>query len=135
MIHINKLIESTEQLIGNALGCPIKLQIIYHGKHDEEKIKEKIVQIQKSVEHLVVDLDLRLDIPAIDTYYLTLLYIRKAMPYLSNVVIGKSLNKDTSTISKAFRKAEDLLKFDEKFLKNYEKIETELSKDLTFHTL
>ena len=33
MIQINKLIESTEQLIGNALGCPIKLQIIYHGKH------------------------------------------------------------------------------------------------------
>lgn len=135
MIHINKLIESTEQLIGNALGCPIKLQIIYHGKYDEEKIKAKIVQIQKSVEYLVVDLDLRLDIPAIDTYYLTLLYIRKTMPYLSNGIIGKSLNKDTSTISKAFRKAEDLLTFDEHFLKNYEKIETELSKDLTFHTL
>ena len=44
------------------------------------------------------------------------------------VIIGKSLNKDTSTISKAFRKAEDLLTFDEHFLKNYEKIETELRK-------
>lgn len=129
MIHINKLIESTEQLIGNALGCPIKLQIIYHGKHDEEKIKEKIVQIQKSVEHLVVDLDLRLDIPAIDAYYFALLFIRKSMPYLSNVVIGKSLNKDTSTISKAFRKAEDLLTFDEHFLISYKKIEQELNKD------
>lgn len=58
MIQINKLIESTEKLIGNALGCPIKLQIIYHGKHDEEKIKEKIVQIQKSVEYLVYDINL-----------------------------------------------------------------------------
>ena len=55
------------------------------------------------------------------------------MPYLSNGIIAESLNKDTSTISKAFRKAEDLLTFDEHFLKNYEKIETELNKDLTIH--
>lgn len=129
MIHINKLIESTEKLIGNALGCPIKLQIIYHGKHDKGKVKEKIIKIQKKAEHLAVDLDLKLDTPAIDTYYLTLLYIRKSMPYLSNVIIGKSLNKDTSTISKAFRKAEDLLTFDEHFLISYKKIEQELNKD------
>jgi hypothetical protein len=133
MIHINKLIESTEKLIGNALGCPIKLQIIYHGKYDKGKVKEKIVQIQKKAEHLAVDLDLKLDTPTIDAYYFALLFIRKSMPYLSNGIIAESLNKDTSTISKAFRKAEDLLTFDEHFLKNYEKIETELNKDLTIH--
>ena len=45
------------------------------------------------------------------------------------VIKGKSLNKDTSTISKAFRKAEDLLTFDEHFLISYKKIEQELNKD------